>query len=54
MSTLTYRDRHLALKPQESVLDCLLRNGEALPYACKAGMCQACLVRTVDCEATEE
>ncbi len=54
MSTLTYCDRHLALQPHESVLDCLLRNGEALPYACKAGMCQACLVRAVDCEATEE
>lgn len=54
MSTLKFKDRDLTLKPYESVLDCLLRHGEALPYACKAGMCQACLIRAVDCEASEE
>jgi CDP-4-dehydro-6-deoxyglucose reductase len=54
MSTLKFKDRDLSLKPYESVLDCLLRHGEALPYACKAGMCQACLIRAVDCEASEE
>ena len=54
MSTLKFKDNTLTLKPYESVLDCLLRNGEAVPYACKAGMCQACLVRAVDCEASEE
>lgn len=54
MTTLKFKDRDLPLKPYESVLDCLLRHGEALPYACKAGMCQACLIRAVDCEASEE
>ncbi|MGA0805315.1 MAG: FAD-binding oxidoreductase [Pseudohongiellaceae bacterium] len=54
MSTLTFKDRSFTLKPYESVLDCLLRHGEALPYACKAGMCQACLIRAVDCKASEE
>lgn len=54
MTILTYDQRPLALKPHETVLDCLLRHGVALPYACKAGMCQACLVKTVDCTATEE
>lgn len=54
MSKLTYHDRDLDLRPYESVLDCLLRHGEPLPYACKAGMCQACLVRAVDCDATTE
>jgi CDP-4-dehydro-6-deoxyglucose reductase len=54
MTTLTYDQRPLALNPHETVLDCLLRHGVALPYACKAGMCQACLVKAVDCVATEE
>jgi CDP-4-dehydro-6-deoxyglucose reductase, E3 len=54
MSKLTFNQRKLTLAPHESVLDCLLRHGEALPYACKAGMCQACIVRAVDCEASEE
>lgn len=54
MTTLTHQQRQLALKPHETVLDCLLRHGVALPYACKAGMCQACLVRAVDCTASEE
>lgn len=54
MTTLTYQQQPLSLKPHETVLDCLLRHGVALPYACKAGMCQACLVKAVDCSATEE
>ncbi len=54
MTQLRFKNRNLALQAHESVLDCLLRNGEAIPYACKAGMCQACLIRAVDCEATAE
>ncbi len=54
MPRLHYKNRALSLQPYESVLDCLLRNGEPIPYACKAGMCQACLIRAVDCEATAE
>lgn len=54
MAELGYKSRRLALRPGESVLDCLLRNGEAVPYSCKAGRCQACLVRAVGCESTPE
>lgn len=54
MARLRYKNRTFPLQAHESVLDCLLRNGEAIPYACKAGMCQACLIRAVDCEATPE
>ena len=54
MSELRFKHRTFALQPYETVLDCLLRNGEPIPYACKAGMCQACLIRAVDCTATEE
>ena len=54
MPELRFKNRSLSLQAYETVLDCLLRHGEAIPYACKAGMCQACLVRAVDCTATEE
>lgn len=54
MPVLRFKNRSLPLNAYETVLDCLLRNGEPIPYACKAGMCQACLIRAVDCTATEE
>jgi CDP-4-dehydro-6-deoxyglucose reductase, E3 len=54
MAELKFKNRCFTLRQYESVLDCLLRNAEAVPYACKAGMCQACLVKAVACEATPE
>lgn len=52
--TLNFEGKSFPLAEYESVLDCLLRNQQAIPYACKAGTCQACLVKTIDCEATAE
>ena len=54
MPCVIHNQQRLELQPHETVLDCLLRHGVALSYACKAGMCQACLVRAVGCEASEE
>lgn len=54
MPTLKFNNRLLELRPYENVLDCLLRHGEVLPYACKAGMCQACLIKAVDTCASIE
>lgn len=54
MPKLTYKNSTFTLNDYESVLDCLLRNQQHIPYACKAGMCQACLIKAVDCEATPE
>ncbi|HTR00864.1 MAG TPA: 2Fe-2S iron-sulfur cluster binding domain-containing protein [Candidatus Acidoferrum sp.] len=54
MTCVLHQQRRLQLQPHETVLDCLLRHGVALSYACKAGMCQACLVRAVGCTADEE
>lgn len=42
LSTATFESRE-----SESVLDCLLRNGQAIPHACKTGVCQSCLVKVV-------
>ena len=54
MPKLTFHDQEFSLNQYETVLDCLLRNGQFIPYACRAGMCQACLIKAIDCEATEE
>lgn len=54
MKQLTFQGRHYAMTAHESVLDCLLRHGQAIPYACRAGMCQACLVKAEAGVVTEE
>lgn len=53
MSVVTFEADNFDTEQHESVLDCLLRNGKAIPYACKAGMCQACLVKAVEGEPPE-
>jgi CDP-4-dehydro-6-deoxyglucose reductase, E3 len=45
MSQVRYESRWYPLEPEESVLDGLLRQGVAVPHACKAGVCQSCLMR---------
>lgn len=54
MKHLTFRGQRFPLAEYESVLDCLLRHGQAIPYACRAGMCQACLVKAESGTVTEE
>ncbi|MGI9007054.1 MAG: 2Fe-2S iron-sulfur cluster-binding protein [Streptosporangiaceae bacterium] len=44
---LTYDGRDYELRPGESVLEAMSRQGVSLPSACRAGSCQACLVRSV-------
>jgi CDP-4-dehydro-6-deoxyglucose reductase len=45
MSRVRYEAEWYPLQPEESVLDGLLRQGIAVPHACKAGVCQSCLMR---------
>jgi CDP-4-dehydro-6-deoxyglucose reductase len=45
MSRVRYEAQWYPLEPEESVLDGLLRQGVAVPHACKAGVCQSCLMR---------
>jgi CDP-4-dehydro-6-deoxyglucose reductase len=45
MSRVRYEAEWYPLQPDESVLDGLLRQGIAVPHACKAGVCQSCLMR---------
>jgi NAD(P)H-flavin reductase/ferredoxin len=53
MTTLTFNHQQYQMQQDETVLDCLLRHQQLIPHACKAGMCQACLIKAVNCEATE-
>ena len=45
MSRVNYQTQWYPLEAEESVLDGLLRQGVAVPHACKAGVCQSCLMR---------
>jgi CDP-4-dehydro-6-deoxyglucose reductase, E3 len=44
---LTYEGRGYELRPGETVLEGMARHGVGLPSACRAGSCQACVVRSV-------
>ncbi|MFN3963160.1 MAG: 2Fe-2S iron-sulfur cluster-binding protein [Fimbriimonadaceae bacterium] len=43
--TFHFEGRKIQAAQGETVLDALLRNGEPVGHGCKAGVCQACLVR---------
>lgn len=47
MTEVKFANTSYALAEDESVLDGLLRNAQDIPYACKSGVCQACLVKAV-------
>lgn len=45
MPRIQFEGRRLELESGETVLDGLLRHGEPIPYSCKSGVCQSCLLR---------
>ncbi|BDC49911.1 ferredoxin [Bryobacterales bacterium F-183] len=45
MPSITFDGRDCEVLPGETVLDCLLRSGIAVPHSCKAGACQSCLMK---------
>lgn len=48
MFDLTIENKHVACAPDETVLDALLRADVAVPYGCKAGVCQSCVLQSLD------
>lgn len=54
MPTVQFNSAAFPLQENESVLDCLLRNEQKVAHACKSGVCQACLVKAVDKDATAQ
>lgn len=47
-----YNGNRYALDEDENVLDCLLRNGQEIPHSCKVGVCQSCIMKSVDGKVT--
>lgn len=45
MIHLDFNGQRLSCQPGENLLDCLLRHDQRIPYGCRAGACQACLVQ---------
>jgi NAD(P)H-flavin reductase/ferredoxin len=48
MASLQYEGQAVELRPGETVLDGLLRNGQRVPHSCRAGACKSCLMRAVE------
>lgn len=44
MANVSFKGSEYTLLENESVLDCLLRNGHKLPFACRSGICQSCML----------
>ncbi|AKH70132.1 flavodoxin reductase family protein [Spongiibacter sp. IMCC21906] len=45
MPRIVFEENRLHCEPGENLLDCLLRHGHSIPYGCRAGACQSCLVQ---------
>lgn len=48
MHTITLQDRSVVCEIGESVLDALLRENIDIPHSCRQGVCQSCLMRSLD------
>jgi NAD(P)H-flavin reductase/ferredoxin len=47
MPLLEFQQRIYACAAEETVLDCLTREGATVPSSCRSGVCQTCLMRAV-------
>lgn len=45
MPTISYKDHSFSLEAHETVLDCLLREGQSVSYSCRTGVCQSCVMK---------
>lgn len=48
MTRIKFNDQIFEAKHDETVLHALLRNNVQVPYGCKAGVCQSCLMHSLD------
>lgn len=54
MPAIEFAGEVLDARTGESVLDCLLRNGHAIPHSCRSGVCHSCLLRAIDGQVPEQ
>lgn len=45
MAKLLFEDQTIEINPDESVLDALTRAGNVIPFGCRAGVCQSCMLK---------
>ena len=48
MPKITFSDQQFECSTNETVLECLLRNGVDSPYSCQGGSCQTCMMRALE------
>ncbi len=48
MAQVEFEGRRYSLQPNETLLEALLRQGVALDYGCKAGVCHSCLLQATE------
>jgi ferredoxin-NADP reductase/ferredoxin len=48
MRSITIGESTFSCQPDETVLETLLRENIQVPYGCRQGLCQACLMRSLD------
>lgn len=48
MPRIVYQDQSYSLDGDETVLECLTRNGVSVPCGCRAGACQSCLMQALE------
>lgn len=48
MLNITLGETKIACQPNETVLDALLKSNIQIPYGCRQGVCQSCLMRSLD------
>lgn len=46
MPVLKYNGQTFEGNESETVLDCLIRNGQVISHSCKGGVCQSCVLKT--------
>ncbi|MGJ0484018.1 MAG: 2Fe-2S iron-sulfur cluster-binding protein [Methylomicrobium sp.] len=54
MFDLTIENNRFTCQPGETVLDALLREKVNIPHGCKAGVCQSCVVQSLDAKPPEK
>lgn len=54
MYEIDYAGRKIECDANETVLDCLLRNGIEHPYSCRNGSCQTCIMQAMSGEVPQQ
>jgi ferredoxin-NADP reductase/ferredoxin len=54
MSKIVFEGQEYLAETGESVLDCLIRHGVSVNYACKSGVCQSCMMLAISGHPTSE